>query len=240
MSHNYDIFSSNSSAVARNAVFAVITTLAINVILLLVIYYLRQTDVKMVKQYDLKEINLTNIKKEPLNPVIPKEPLKPKKIIKPKPKLLKQKLITTPPPMSPISMKPLSRNLNMNLLPVNSLSAITVSVEPGDENQITDSSEAETNLFDVSRVDQRPVPVSRSEPVYPLSAKKSGMEGWVEVAFIVDENGSVINADIINSSSRRFHQSALRTIYKWRFKPGIKDQQAVLTRCRQKFTFELN
>ncbi len=239
MTHNYNFNNASSSAVAKNAVFAIITTLAINVILLLIIHYLRQTDVKEVKRYDLKEINITKIKKQPLNIIAPKEPPKPKKI-KPKPKLLKRKLAKPPPPRSPVSMKPLSLNLNMKLLSMQSLSAIRISTELPDDIVPENADNSDTNLYDSSTVDQRPSAISRRAPIYPLSAKKLGLEGWVEVAFIVDENGNVINVEIINASSRRFHQAATTAVYSWKFKPGIKDQQKVSTVCRQKLQFTLN
>ncbi len=234
---NYNINNSSSISVAKNAVFAIVTTVAINAILLLVIHYLRQTDVKEIKQYDLKEINLTKIKKIPLNPVMQTEPPKPKKRIKPKPKLLKRKLTKPPSPMSPISMKPLSLNLNMNLLPMNSLSVINVSIEPIDENQITDSPETDSNLFDLSHVDQQPVPVSRRDPQYPIAAKQLDIKGWVDVEFIVDENGNVVDVEVVNSSSHLFHKSVTTAVYNWKFKPAVKDQQMVPTRCRQRLTF---
>ena len=71
------------------------------------------------------------------------------------------------------------------------------------------------------------------------SAKRMGIEGWVNVEFTVDDDGEILDVEIVDSSSQRFHQSAISAVYNWRFKPAIRDNEKVAVICRQRLKFEL-
>jgi TonB family protein len=88
------------------------------------------------------------------------------------------------------------------------------------------------------------VPAERLEavkPAYPFDPSDA-REGWVMLSFVVTETGAVTEPMIEDSSgSRRFEESALRAIRKWRFKAALRNGEAVqqsMTRVRIRFALE--
>ena len=72
-------------------------------------------------------------------------------------------------------------------------------------------------------------PVVRVEPIYPLRARSRGIEGWVEVEFAIDKDGSVINPVIVDSEpSSIFNHTTLKAVSRWRYQPQIIDNTAVV------------
>ncbi len=79
--------------------------------------------------------------------------------------------------------------------------------------------------------------VRMTAPQYPESARKRGIEGWVEVAFTVMPNGSVDDVEVRNSSPAEvFDDAATRAVRQWRFEPvernGVKVQQRAMIRLK--------
>ena len=78
-------------------------------------------------------------------------------------------------------------------------------------------------------------------PVYPESARKRGVEGWVELAFTVQANGTVDDVEVRNASPAEvFDDAAVRAIRQWRFEPVQRNGERVAQRAmvRLKFTQE--
>ena len=72
---------------------------------------------------------------------------------------------------------------------------------------------------------------------YPVDAQKEGIQGKVFVQIIVDENGKVSNAKIVQGISPSLDAEALRVVYnmpQWR--PGMKDGKPVSV----KYAFPIN
>lgn len=66
--------------------------------------------------------------------------------------------------------------------------------------------------------EQPPDPVLRIEPIYPANALKQGIEGWVELEFILSEKGAVLHPKVIQSHPNSvFEQSVLDAIIQWRY-----------------------
>ncbi|MEM7430958.1 MAG: energy transducer TonB [Pseudomonadota bacterium] len=64
----------------------------------------------------------------------------------------------------------------------------------------------------------------RSAPAYPASALRAGQEGWVKVAFCIDESGKPQNVSVLDSmGSSRFERAAVNTVKKWRYEPALAD-----------------
>ena len=59
-------------------------------------------------------------------------------------------------------------------------------------------------VFDISMLDQTPVPKFQARPQYPFEMRRAGIAGEVVVDFIVDTNGDVQNAYALRSSQREF------------------------------------
>ena len=80
-------------------------------------------------------------------------------------------------------------------------------------------------------------PTNRVNPSYPPRAQRRGMEGFVEVEFVIQRNGSVDGSSIrvINAQPRRvFEDAAREAIARWQFEPS---QQ--LRRATQRIEFQL-
>lgn len=80
-------------------------------------------------------------------------------------------------------------------------------------------------------------PTSRVNPSYPSRAQRRGMEGFVEVEFVIRRDGSVDNGTIrvTRAQPRRvFDDAALEAIARWQFEPS---QQ--LRRATQRIEFQL-
>jgi TonB family protein len=75
-------------------------------------------------------------------------------------------------------------------------------------------------------------------PQYPESARKKGIEGWVELAFTVTLSGSVEDVEVRNSSPVDvFDDAAKRAIRQWRFEPVVRNGQIVQQRAMVRLRF---
>lgn len=95
-------------------------------------------------------------------------------------------------------------------------------------------------VFDLSALDQQPVPRYRQPPVYPFEMRRAGITGEVMVDFIVDPDGDVQNAYAVKSSQREFEQAAVQAVSKWKFKAGRKGGRNVPTHMQVPIVFTLN
>ncbi|WP_319524919.1 energy transducer TonB [uncultured Desulfosarcina sp.] len=103
---------------------------------------------------------------------------------------------------------------------------------------------ANTNVlqgaFSVGQLDGPLTSLTRIPPVYPVQARRRGIEGWVKVAFIVDETGRVENIFILESEPQGlFDRSVERCVRGWRFKPGTVAGMPVKAKVETVIRFEL-
>lgn len=79
-----------------------------------------------------------------------------------------------------------------------------------------------------------PVPLFRVHPTYPLSAAKSGREGWVKIQFDITEQGFVANATVLETSKGGavFKKTSLAALEQWRYAPKFEDGQAQVAASR--------
>ena len=76
------------------------------------------------------------------------------------------------------------------------------------------------------------------QPVYPESARKRGVEGWVELAFTVMPNGTVEDVEVRNASPADvFDDAAVRAIRGWRFEPVERNGEKVAQRAMVRLRF---
>jgi protein TonB len=76
------------------------------------------------------------------------------------------------------------------------------------------------------------------QPVYPETARKKGIEGWVELAFTVAPNGTVQDVEVRNASPANvFDDAAVRAIRGWRFEPVERDGEKVSQRAMVRLRF---
>ena len=95
-------------------------------------------------------------------------------------------------------------------------------------------------VFDISMLDQIPVPRFQAKPTYPFEMRRAGIAGEVVVDFIVDTAGDVQNAYALRSSQREFEAAAVQAVSKWKFKPGRKSGRDVPTHMQVPIVFTLN
>ena len=84
------------------------------------------------------------------------------------------------------------------------------------------------------------IPIVSIQPQYPREAAIEGLEGWVELEFTIEADGSVSDVSVVNSEPRRiFDRNAQRALYKWKFKPRVVEGKAVARRARITLDFTL-
>jgi protein TonB len=85
------------------------------------------------------------------------------------------------------------------------------------------------------------MPLQRIPPQYPRDAARSGITGWVQLEVLVNADGSVRSAKVMDAKPRgMFEAAAVQAVMRWKFKPKIKDGKPVEQRGSQKIEFNLN
>lgn len=65
--------------------------------------------------------------------------------------------------------------------------------------------------------------VERFAPDYPAIARQRRIEGWVELEYVVDANGRVVDVRVLDSyPTRIFDAAAERALRRWRFEPASR------------------
>ncbi|MGD9247918.1 MAG: TonB family protein [Desulfobacteraceae bacterium] len=89
-----------------------------------------------------------------------------------------------------------------------------------------------STVFSTGELDAPLTALVRIGPVYPMRARRRGIEGWVKVAFVVDEQGHVQDITILEAEPPGlFEQNARRCMAGWRFKPGTVEGMPVRTKA---------
>lgn len=84
------------------------------------------------------------------------------------------------------------------------------------------------------------IPYFKIPPQYPRKALIAGKEGWVNIAFTITPEGTVVNPRVVDSKPRRlFDRAAIKAILKYKFKPKIVDGKAVERKSTQLIEFKL-
>ncbi len=96
------------------------------------------------------------------------------------------------------------------------------------------------DAFDVSDLEKRPEAVSQVAPVYPASLRKARIEGTVTLVFLLNEGGMVEDPRVENSTHPEFEKPALEAVRRWKFRPGMREGQAVKTFMRLPMRFRVS
>lgn len=83
--------------------------------------------------------------------------------------------------------------------------------------------------------------VERIEPAYPKVARQKGLNGNVEVEFLVTREGGVRDVEILDETPRglAFAEAAREAIVEWRFEPFRKGDEPVERRVQLEVSFDL-
>ena len=97
------------------------------------------------------------------------------------------------------------------------------------------------DFFDSGDLDQPPRATSKFKPRYPPNLLRQRKAGRVIVRAMVDENGSVGDVSIKESSGfSEMDRAAMNAIKRWRFKPAIKGGRKVRAPVVQPFNFKVS
>jgi protein TonB len=94
-------------------------------------------------------------------------------------------------------------------------------------------------IFKLSELDRQPTAVYQPAPTFPLDLKRQGIEGSANVEFIIDANGTVVQARAISSSNTGFEEAAVLGVLKWKFRPGMKAGRKVNSRMMVPIRFTI-
>ncbi len=82
--------------------------------------------------------------------------------------------------------------------------------------------------------------VKAAAPQYPPNAVRSHQEGWVVVSFTIDTDGRTGDIKVVDAQPRRvFDRAAVDAVQRYRFKPAMKNGEAVASTRQQRIEFKL-
>lgn len=94
--------------------------------------------------------------------------------------------------------------------------------------------------FNLDELDKAPEKISAIQPMYPQRARRIGIEGVVSVKFLVNRFGGVKQLSITHADPPdTFNDTVMKTVGKWKFKPGRKDGRTVETWIKTNIRFKL-
>jgi protein TonB len=95
---------------------------------------------------------------------------------------------------------------------------------------------ANEELFSLADLDQKPRAIYQPSPTMSAQIRKSA-PGLVNVIFVVDERGRVLDPSVQSSTDPVFNAAALSAVKQWKFEPGKRSGQPVRSRMRVPITF---
>lgn len=154
---------------------------------------------------------------------------KPKNVKKTPPKKKKPAKVAPPVPLV---------DLNSSLAGIEfDLPAFSLGGSGVDDSLIGDTSNV---VMTGDTVDVVPRPVQRAPLEYPPRAKSKEIEGYVVMSLLINKQGKVEKAKVIESSPQGiFDNSALRSIKRWNFEPAYFNGKPVKAWANQTIRFEM-
>lgn len=110
----------------------------------------------------------------------------------------------------------------------------------GDTAAVTAGDIAAGGRIGGGRADRGFMPLVRSEPDYPDSARRLGLEGWVVVEFTVTTAGTVRDPHVLMARPQHvFDDAAMKSVLRWRYSPEVANGTPVEKQTRVKIVFQL-
>jgi periplasmic protein TonB len=147
------------------------------------------------------------------------------------------------PPPEPVNLTPAVEPVTEPVAPETVSPVATVNA-PASETEVASATPASIPVpidpvYPASRIKGGLVPLACSEPPYPLIAQDRGIEGSVDVQFVVDKSGGVEDVWVAQSSYKAFSDAVIKTVRKFRFKPPVVDGKIARVKANQHFEFKL-
>ena len=85
------------------------------------------------------------------------------------------------------------------------------------------------------------IPISTIRPRYPSAALRNNQEGWVDVQYTVNVDGSVTNIQVTSAEPRHvFDNAAIDALRRAKFSPAMRDGTATASQQQKRIEFKLN
>ncbi|RLC29765.1 MAG: hypothetical protein DRH32_06835 [Deltaproteobacteria bacterium] len=183
------------------------------------------------KMEPLRMLNIVRVKRS--------EPPPPGKEYKPRPETVatrRKQVVNTQAPIHPVIDRLPRLDFDINpKLPAGPLVLPSPAMET-----VAFGAPAMDMAFKIDDLDAPLTPLVRIPPIYPIQAKRRGIEGWVKVKFLVNRQGIVEKIKIVDSHPTDiFNRNVVRCVSSWRFKPGTVEGVAVNTWATQVLKFRL-
>jgi protein TonB len=151
----------------------------------------------------------------------------------------KQEEVSEPEPPPPAQEKPdFAPDLIQPSISGPGVGDLAISVDIGD---VARGNAAADMIFDSVDLDQAPQAVSKVPPTYPYKAREQGVEGYVAVKFLVREDGSVGNVNILKAKPEGYFEDEVRrALLRWNFQPGKIAGEPVASWVLTTLRFDLN
>lgn len=92
----------------------------------------------------------------------------------------------------------------------------------------------------IESLDETPRALAQIAPRYPHEMRRSGVDGSVDVRFVVGPDGKVQTAEVVRFSHREFAEAAMIAVKKWRFEPGRRNGSRVSFRMTVPVVFSVS
>ena len=87
--------------------------------------------------------------------------------------------------------------------------------------------------------DVQATPIKRLDPLYPPDLRSQSVEGKVTLGVIVDRNGDVSHAQVLQEDRWQFSVAAIACVWQWKFKPAEKGGKPIPSFVQVPFVFSL-
>jgi len=180
---------------------------------------------RLAETSSLRLVEFVRLERMPIvEPLRPKPPPRPEPPTAAPPPMALDVAAPTPPERPLFDMPRVELDLPLNLGAGPLLSAVDFGRRP-----------------DAVTVDDECIPLVRLAPEYPYRARRDGIEGWVDLSFVVTADGRVRNVRVVGSHPRGvFDEAARQSLSRWRFKPKMVDGVTVERTAVQRLTFQLD
>ncbi|GLQ49288.1 energy transducer TonB [Dyella flava] len=121
--------------------------------------------------------------------------------------------------------------------------------EKAKEEQEAKAKEAATTTETASATNAAPaggetrdaIPISTIRPRYPATALRNSQEGWVDVQYTVNVDGSVSDITVVSAEPRHvFDGAAMDALRRAKFSPALRDGEAIASQQQKRIEFKLS
>lgn len=204
---------------------AVIGTIVLNVLVFMLLPYLIQGTGSRTEQAPFESVNIVRVTPAPPPQRQQAEQKPPEKVLQ------KQQTVQTK-----VAMPTPQLHLNLPLQP-ELPNAVGQVLMP--QVQLAQLDPIPT-IFDSAALDKPLTALAQTPFIYPLRAKRLGIEGWVKIKLLVSQQGEVEQVQILEAQPPDvFEQTVERGVRLWRFTPGTVAGKPVRSWVVTTIRFEL-